>query len=79
VADRLVEHLKFETEVLKLTTLAALAIGGGTVGLILGPRTPLRVLFAGIGLLLTVTAAISVWRQQRSIRTRIAGMKEDSL
>jgi hypothetical protein len=77
VADRLVEHLKFETEVLKLTVLAALAIGGGTVSLILSPRTPLRVLFAGIGLVLTVTAALSVWRQQRSIRTRIAAMKED--
>jgi hypothetical protein len=34
--ERLTEDLKYLTEVLRLTWLTLLAVGGGTVGLVLG-------------------------------------------
>jgi hypothetical protein len=35
---------KFETELPRVTALAALAIGGGSIGLLLGEPTPLRLI-----------------------------------
>ncbi|MBI3248246.1 MAG: hypothetical protein HYZ50_17200 [Deltaproteobacteria bacterium] len=42
MADKEVERIKFETELLRVTAVAALAIGGGSVGLLLGEPKPLH-------------------------------------
>ncbi len=51
MADREAERIKFETELLRVTALAALAIGGGSIGFLLGDPNPLRLILAGGGLL----------------------------
>lgn len=79
MADYIVEHLKFETEVLKLTALVTLAIGGGTVSLLLGDLTPRRIFFAGSGFLVTLGAFVALWRQRRALRNDIAAIPKDAL
>lgn len=77
MADRAVERIKFETELLKLTALAALAIGGGSLGLLLGEQNFLRLILAGGGLLVTVGLMVVLWRQRRYIRALLEQIKEE--
>ena len=42
MADKAAERIKYKTEVLKLLLLLTVAIGGGSLGLVLGTFTPLR-------------------------------------
>ena len=74
--ERLKEQIKYETEVLRLIVLLGVAIGGGSFSVVLGAQTPLRLILAGVGLLVTVGLALVGWRQHRWIRARIAAMKE---
>lgn len=74
--ESLKEEIKYETEVLKLATLVALAIGGGSSSLLLGEIAPLRIVLAGVGILVTIGLLMTVWRQDRRIRTLVASMKE---
>lgn len=74
--ERLKEEIKYETEVLRLATLVALAIGGGSTSLLLGGISPLRIVLAGAGILVTVGLTMTVWRQDRRIRTLVASIKE---
>ena len=80
MADRDLEHrkeqIKYETEVLRLIVLLGVAIGGGSLGVLLGAQTPLRLFLAGVGLLVTVGLALVGWRQHRWIRARIAELRE---
>jgi hypothetical protein len=78
MADKNAEWIKFETELLKLTALASLAIGGGSIGLLLGDQNPLRLILAGSGLLVTVGFMVGLWRQRRYIRTLIEQVREDN-
>jgi hypothetical protein len=74
--ESLKEEIKYETEVLKLATLVALAIGGGSISLLLGGIAPLRIVLAGAGMLVTIGVILTVWRQDRRIRVLVALMKE---
>jgi hypothetical protein len=74
--ESLKEEIKYETEVLKLATLMALAIGGGFISLLLGGISLLRIILAGTGILVTLGLIMTVWRQDRRIRTLVASMKE---
>ena len=47
--EAITERLKFLTELLRFAFVALLAIGGGTLGLLLGPQDLLRWGFAGAG------------------------------
>jgi hypothetical protein len=76
MADKASERIKFETELLRLTAVAVLAIGGGAIGLLLGDLTPLRVILAGSGLLATVGLVVVLWWQRRYIRTLVEQLKE---
>jgi len=76
MAEKNIERIKFETELLKLTALASLAIGGGSIGLLLGDQSPLRLILAGSGLLVTVGLMIGLWWQRRYIRTLIEQIME---
>jgi hypothetical protein len=42
MADKAAEQIKFETEMLKLAALVAVATGGSSIGLLLGEHTSLR-------------------------------------
>jgi len=76
MADKASERIKFETELLRLTAVAALAIGGGSIGLLLGDLTLLRVILAGGGLLVTAGLMVVLWWQRRYIRTLIEEIRE---
>jgi hypothetical protein len=65
-----------QTEVLKLATLVALAIDGGSISLLSGGISPLRIVLAGAGILVTIGVIMTVWRQDRRIRALVASMKE---
>ena len=71
MADKEAERIKYETEVLKLTTLLAVAVGGSALSLALGDVTPLRTGLAGGGILITLVLLVGGLRQHRYIRTLI--------
>ena len=48
----LTEKVKYYTEIFRLVWVSILAIGGGSIGLLLGERTSLRVILAIVGLFL---------------------------
>ena len=77
MADKEAERIKFETELLRVTAVAALAIGGGSIGLLLGEPKPVRLILAGRGLLVPVGLMFVLWRQRRYIRTLIEQIREE--
>ncbi len=56
--------------------LFILAVGGGAIGLMLGERTSLRLLFILSGVSLSILLVIGVWRQHKSVRRIISQIKE---
>ena len=76
MVDKDAERIKFETELLKLTAIAMVAIGGGSIGLLLGDLTLVRVILAGGGLLVTLGLVVVLWWQRRYIRSLIEQLKE---
>ena len=71
MADKEAERIKYETEVLRLIVLLAVAVGGGALSLALGDVTPLRTGLAAGGILITLVLLIGGLRQHRHIRTLI--------
>ena len=65
------ERLKFETEVLKLLVLLWLALGGGSLSLVAGGLTGMRLLLAGLGLSITVAVILMSIRQYVKIQSII--------
>jgi hypothetical protein len=76
MADKQSEAIKYETEVAKTTVLVAVAAAGGSIGLLLGDHTPLRLGLASVGVLVTVVLVGVVWRLDRRIRRLIGQIKE---
>ncbi len=74
--DYLKEQIKFETELLKLATLVAVAVGGGSLSLLLGELSRLRLGLAGFGFLATMGLALAVWHLHHSIRRLTAQIQE---
>jgi hypothetical protein len=74
--DRLKEQIKYETEVSRFTALLFVAVGGGTLGLLLGTLTLWRSILATAGGVTTLALAITLWHLDRRIRALIAQMKE---
>jgi hypothetical protein len=62
------EQLKYETELLRLSWVTAIAIGGGNASLILSDITRVRAILLAIGFLLIVGAVSFSVRQDRTIR-----------
>jgi hypothetical protein len=52
------ERLKFLTEVFKLAWLSILGVGGGSVGLLLGPYDPVCCAWAGAEIILVLVFMI---------------------
>jgi hypothetical protein len=76
MADKEAERLKFETEVLKFTSLLMVGTGGGSISLILGEPTLLRTALAGAGFYLTLVLGIVSWRQYRRIQGLIEQLEK---
>jgi uncharacterized transporter YbjL len=76
MADQAAERIKFETEVLRFTSLLMVGAGGGSISLILGDATSLRLALAGLGLLGTLALGIISWRQYGRIQRLIEQLKE---
>lgn len=71
------ERIKFKTEVLKLTTLVGVAVGGSSIGLLLGDHTPLRLVLAALGIFATLGITGTMWRLYVDISRLIDSLKED--
>lgn len=78
MADKNSEQIKYETELLKLMAIFVLAVGGGTIGLMLGERTGVRLFLTFSGVLLTVLLVVGVWRRHRTVRRTISKIREPS-
>lgn len=76
MADKEAEQIKYETEILKIAVLVAVATIGGSISLLLGSHTPLRFGLAGVGVLVTLVLLVGVWRLDRRIRAFITAIKE---
>ncbi len=74
--ERLTEDLKYLTEVLRLTWLTLLAVGGGTVGLALGEIDMRRGIAVGAGVVLTAIGIGILGYLHRRIRARIESLEE---
>ncbi len=59
--EAITERLKFLTELLRLVWISLLAIGGGTVGLFLGPYDFWRYFFAGVGVAASIGVGVMVY------------------
>jgi hypothetical protein len=70
------EQIKYETELLRLSLLAAVAAIGGVVGLLLGEATVLRAGLAGAGVLAIVVLVGVALHQDRRIRRLLRQMED---
>jgi hypothetical protein len=50
---------------------------GGTLTLLLGEPTLLRAALAGAGILVNMVLIIGVWRQNQTVRTLLAQLREE--
>ena len=77
--ERLKEQIKYETERWRFLCLLTVAIGGGSLSLLLGDPPALRLGLAIIGLLATVVLTLVVWRQDRRIVALIGQMPTEDI
>lgn len=74
--ESLKEQIKHEEEPLRLLWVTAIAAIGGSLSLLLGELTSLRIGLAGVGLLVTLILMVMILRQEREIRSLLRQMKE---
>ena len=72
----LTETIKYYTEVFRLVWVSALAVGGGSIGLILGEQTSVRVVLAITALLLVVLLLEILRRLNRHIEALLKKLVE---
>lgn len=75
--ERTKERIKLETEVLRFIVLAMVAIGGGSISLLLGEWASFRLILAGLGLLATLGLNLATWKQYQRIITLIERFPEE--
>jgi hypothetical protein len=74
--DRLTEQIKFLTEMLRLAWLSLLAVGSGTVGLLLSELDVRRSLYAAAGVVVVALFLAFIGLLIRRIRTAIDKLTE---
>ena len=74
--ERLTEQIRFMTEMLRLVWLSLLAVGGGTVGLLLSELDTRRSLFAAAGVAFVALFLVFIGQLIRRIRTAIDKLRE---
>jgi hypothetical protein len=72
--ERLTEDIKYRTEMLRLAWATLIAIGAGSVGVVL-KEIDLRVA-AGVGAVVLMVLGVAVGHLHRSIRVRIQDLEE---
>jgi hypothetical protein len=78
MADPEAERIRYHTEALKLILVLALAVGGGSFSLLLGPLSPLRTVLATAGFVGMLVLAVIGWRQHRYILSLIDALQRDT-
>ncbi len=73
----LTKTVKYYTEVFRLVWVSILAIGGGSIGLLLGERTVLRVVLGLVGLFLVALLLEILRRQNKEIMALLKRLKGD--
>lgn len=73
MTDEVKEQIKLETELLRYLVLIGVALGGGTLGMLAGLPTGIRLLLAGMGIIATIGIGSVSWRQYIKIRNLIGG------
>jgi len=76
--ERIKEELKYETEVFRAALLITVATIGGTISLFLGTLSPLRIILAGAGIVVSIVGVVSVWRQDRIIRELLDWIEDNN-
>jgi hypothetical protein len=76
--ERIKEELKYETEVFRAALLVTVATIGGTISLLLGQHTPLRIVLAGAGIVVSIVGVVSVVRQDRTIRALLEWIEDNN-
>ena len=74
--ESLKEQIKHETELLRLLWVTAVAAIGGSLGLLLGELTSIRIILAGSGFLATFILVIMIVRQETTIRLLLRQLQE---
>jgi len=67
----LTEAVKYYTEIFRLVWISVLAIGGGSLGLLLGDSTGVKLIFAIVGLLLVALLLEGLRRINRQIAVHL--------
>lgn len=73
MTDEVKEQIKLETELLRYFVLIGTALGGGTLSMLAGLPTGIRLLLAGLGIIATIGIGLVSWRQYLKIRHLIGG------
>ena len=74
--ERFTEQIRFMTEMLRLVWLSLLAVGGGTVGLLLSELDTRRSLFATAGVTFVALLLVFIGHLVRRIRAVIEKLTE---
>lgn len=77
MVDKVAERLKYKTEVLRLLVVLTVAIGGGSLSLLLGTLTMFRAGLATAGILVTLVLFRVAWKHHRQIEALIEDLPED--
>jgi hypothetical protein len=74
--DYLTERIKYFSDLLKLSCVFLIAIGGGTLSLLLGDLTKTKVVLALLGAGITIAFVVGVRMLDKQIRELIDRFKE---
>jgi hypothetical protein len=74
--EALTERLKFLTELIRLFFVALLAVGGGSLSLLLGAYDPVRWSFAGAGVVAVLGLGIVIWKLIRRVQSLLTQLEE---
>lgn len=74
MTDEVKERIKLETELLRYFVLIGIALGGGTLSVILGMPSGIRLALAIAGIIATISVVYVSWRQYLKINRLIGGM-----
>jgi hypothetical protein len=75
--ERTKERIKLETEMLRFIVVAMVALGGGSISLLLGEWTSFRLTLAGLGLIATLGLNLATWKQYQRITRLIERLPEE--
>ena len=73
--DEAKEQMKLETDMFRFLVIIGIALGGGTLGILTGLPSGIRLLLAGVGMITTLGIGLVSWRQYEKIKRLIGGTR----